>query len=182
MAAEYQLTTLLPGALTEVVERTSDGARIPFDEANADYQQYLAWLAEGNEPDPAPPVPDPPDPAPPSGGGSVTGSWQWVPDGQLNPGWGAVSGDDADPIKITILAVNAHSGDGQTLTGPLRLLTEGSRVAAQAEDLDSWAKWTVTGATTYDADGDFTCIPVSLIANGTISAAGWSSVTFVFVL
>ena len=37
----------------EFVLRMEDGANIPFDENNTDYQQYLKWVAEGNEPLPA---------------------------------------------------------------------------------------------------------------------------------
>jgi len=49
----YQLVNSLNGDLLECVLRFSDNAFIPFDFANTDYQEYLAWVAEGNEPLPA---------------------------------------------------------------------------------------------------------------------------------
>ena len=39
--------------VTNTILRKEDNAFIPFDEANRDYQEYLAWVAEGNTPDPA---------------------------------------------------------------------------------------------------------------------------------
>lgn len=36
-----------------VIKRLEDNAFIPFDPANTDYQEYLKWLEEGNEPLPA---------------------------------------------------------------------------------------------------------------------------------
>ena len=47
----YKLRNLL-GGIQDVI-RTIDGACIPFADNNTDYQQYLAWLAEGNTPLPA---------------------------------------------------------------------------------------------------------------------------------
>jgi len=43
----------LTGAEATCVKRLSDNAFIPFDPANTDYQAYLKWLAEGNQPLPA---------------------------------------------------------------------------------------------------------------------------------
>ena len=48
---------------TTVVRRTSDGACIPFDPANTDYQQFLKYQAEG---------------------GKVYGADEEIPDGQTS--------------------------------------------------------------------------------------------------
>lgn len=49
----YQLTH------SEMIRRIADDVYIPPDPANRDRQVYEAWLAEGNEPEPAEPLPEP---------------------------------------------------------------------------------------------------------------------------
>jgi hypothetical protein len=49
----YKLTPLNHNNVQECVQRLSDNAFIPFEPLNADYQKYLKWLEEGNEPLPA---------------------------------------------------------------------------------------------------------------------------------
>jgi hypothetical protein len=43
----YKLINGLQGSPI-AAKRLLDDAVIPFDEANTDYQEYLAWVAEGN--------------------------------------------------------------------------------------------------------------------------------------
>lgn len=55
--ADYQLTE-------NGVIRTADGAWIPDETANRDWQEYQKWLEDGGVPDPYVPPPEP-EPAPP---------------------------------------------------------------------------------------------------------------------
>ena len=49
----YKLVNNSYGGQASMVQRLSDNAFIPMSEDNTDYQAYLAWLAEGNTPEPA---------------------------------------------------------------------------------------------------------------------------------
>jgi len=48
----YKLINDISG-VSNVVQRLSDNAFIPFNPDNTDYQEYLKWLAEGNMPEAA---------------------------------------------------------------------------------------------------------------------------------
>ena len=64
MATRYKKTTMDDPSVNKdinpnIIQKITDedGERsntfIPKDESNTDYQEYLAWVAEGNEPEPA---------------------------------------------------------------------------------------------------------------------------------
>jgi hypothetical protein len=49
----YKLLNPVPPQTVSTTILRYDGAYIPMDEANTDYQEYLKWVSEGNEPLPA---------------------------------------------------------------------------------------------------------------------------------
>ena len=53
MTYTYKLLKSADTGTIGSVLRKEDEAQIPFDSANIDYQEYLAWVAEGNTADPA---------------------------------------------------------------------------------------------------------------------------------
>ena len=53
MTYTYKHLKDIQGNTGKYILRKEDYLYIPFDEANTDYQAYLAWKAEGNTPEPA---------------------------------------------------------------------------------------------------------------------------------
>ena len=49
----YKQLLNFDNTIADCIRRLVDGAVIPFDSANTDYQAYLKFLAEGGQPLPA---------------------------------------------------------------------------------------------------------------------------------
>lgn len=49
----YKQCKNIDGSIANCAIRLSDGACFPFAPDNTDYQAYLKWLSEGNQPLPA---------------------------------------------------------------------------------------------------------------------------------
>lgn len=49
----YKQYKNIEGIIANGIIRIADGACIPFDTDNTDYQEYLNWVAAGNTPLPA---------------------------------------------------------------------------------------------------------------------------------
>jgi hypothetical protein len=62
---QYLLDPMSGEIATHCIRRLPDGAIVPCDPMNSDYQAYLAWRKEGNEPLPPEPLEEPqPEPQP----------------------------------------------------------------------------------------------------------------------
>jgi hypothetical protein len=53
---QYLMDPMTGEVATNCIRRLPDGAIVPYDMANIDYQAFLAWEAEGNKPLPADPL------------------------------------------------------------------------------------------------------------------------------
>ena len=53
MVAQYKLVNSKIDGVLVAINKIDTNTIIPVDPGNTDYQEYLEWLAEGNEPEPA---------------------------------------------------------------------------------------------------------------------------------
>ena len=56
LTAKYESGTLVPNSVIRITyegQPSGNILNIPVDEENTDYQEYLEWKAEGNEPEAA---------------------------------------------------------------------------------------------------------------------------------
>jgi len=53
---QYLIDPLSGEVAANCIRRLPDGAIVPYDEMNSDYQAFLVWKAEGNTPSPADPI------------------------------------------------------------------------------------------------------------------------------
>jgi hypothetical protein len=118
------------------VQRTADGAFIPNDPRNADWQAYQAWLSEGGEPDPiAGPSPDDLLAGKLAGGIAIT----WT-GGEVLSGTYSIDTDSQGQIAGIIAMIGAGLGlpmDADTLPWPD---TDGAPHAFDADQFKILAK------------------------------------------
>lgn len=95
------------------VRRLTDSAFIPIEPTNPDYQEYLDWLAQGNEPLPYEPQPVPELPNWPGFVGAIQG------DADFKSVWGAANAVDPLVTQSLLVAFGHVATGGLETFAPL---------------------------------------------------------------
>ncbi|MFZ1109869.1 MAG: hypothetical protein WAN43_16160 [Rhodomicrobium sp.] len=133
-------------ANSSAITRDSDGATIPADPRNTDWQAYQTWLAAGNAPTPAP-VPPTPVPsalmwqiaavcaAPPSSLGFTPPTWAQVQaavTALANPAVSAFAASGVNPIpanSTALAAINAKLATPMTAAQLTALIAAAAQIS-----------------------------------------------------
>lgn len=128
--ADYRETQFDDG-----IVRTIDGAFIPDDAANADWQTYQQWLADGGVPDPYVPPPEinsPPEVV------AWSDKYQAVVGAfDLPPGIGLVVWNEVDPSRATRVALYSINLENTDLTSLFLVAMQPGRVLRIEDRSDS---------------------------------------------